>query len=73
MLDAMRMQFGLILIPSGFALIAVWFFVYSLHANRRRHAGLDPALAVWPVLGAILAKGAGGGRRHLPRPLRCDA
>ncbi|WP_339748224.1 hypothetical protein [uncultured Maricaulis sp.] len=24
-LDAMRMQFGLILIPSGIALIAVWF------------------------------------------------
>ncbi len=58
MLDAMRMQFGLILIPSGIALIAVWFFVYSLHANRRRHAGREPALAMWPVLVAILAKGA---------------
>lgn len=58
LLDAMRMQFGLILIPSGIALIAVWFFVYSLHANRRRHAGREPALAGLPVLVAILAKGA---------------
>ena len=56
-LDAMRMQFGLILIPSGFALIAIWFFVYSLHANRRRHAKREPALAVLPVGAAVLAKG----------------
>ena len=57
LLDAMRMQFGLILIPSGIALIAIWFFVYALHANRRRHAGREPALAVLPVLAAVLAKG----------------
>ncbi|MGK0266748.1 MAG: hypothetical protein ACI82N_001000 [Maricaulis sp.] len=57
-LDAMRMQFGLILIPSGFALIAIWFFVYALHANRRRHAMREPALAILPVAAAILAKGA---------------
>jgi len=57
LLDAMRLQFGLILIPSGIALIAIWFFVYSLHANRRRHAGREPALAVLPVVVAALAKG----------------
>ena len=57
LLDAMRMQFGLILIPSGLAMLAVWFFVYSLHANRRRHAGRVPELAILPVGAAILAKG----------------
>ncbi len=56
-LDAMRMQFGVILIPSGIAMIAIWFFVYSLHANRRRHAQREPALAVLPVGVAVLAKG----------------
>ncbi|WP_417493630.1 hypothetical protein [Maricaulis sp.] len=59
LLDAMRMQFGLIVIPSWLALPAIWFFVFSLHANRRRHAGQDPVLAVLPVLAAILGKGVG--------------
>ncbi|WP_417470329.1 hypothetical protein [Maricaulis sp.] len=58
LLDAMRLQFGLIVIPSWAALLAIWFFVYSLHANRRRHAGREPALAILPVLVAVLAKGA---------------
>jgi len=58
LLDAMRLQFGLIAIPTGLAMVAIWFFVYSLHANRRRHAGREPALAIVPLLVAVLAKGA---------------
>lgn len=57
LLDAMRMAFGLVVIPSWIALLAIWFFVYSLHANRRRHAGREPALALLPVGIAILVKG----------------
>jgi hypothetical protein len=57
LLDAMRMQFGVMLIPSGIVLIALWFFVYSLHANRRRHAMRQPEMAALPVVVAVLAKG----------------
>tara|TARA_R110000868_G_scaffold222065_3_gene473982 strand:- start:2845 stop:3402 length:558 start_codon:yes stop_codon:yes gene_type:complete len=57
LLDAMRMQFGVMLIPSWIVLIALWFFVYSLHANRRRHAMRQPEMAALPLGVAVLAKG----------------
>ncbi|MAK65246.1 MAG: hypothetical protein CMF75_10990 [Maricaulis sp.] len=55
-LDFLRLQSSL---PGGamiLGLLAIWFFVLSLHVNRRRHAGRDIALAFLPVGLAIVGK-----------------
>ncbi|WP_203292702.1 hypothetical protein [Maricaulis parjimensis] len=54
--DFLRLQSGLPGLMMVFGMLAIWFFVLSLHVNRRRHAGRDIALAFLPVGLAILGK-----------------
>jgi hypothetical protein len=54
--DFVRLTYGLPLIPGWLGLIAIWFFVFSLHANRRRHAGESIGLAFLPLMVALLGK-----------------
>jgi len=60
-LDAIRLAVGTAPVPGIIPLAAIWFFSFSLFANRRRHAGRDTGLAILPVILAILAKGIGAG------------
>lgn len=54
--DFWRLSAG---IPSqfmGLSAAVIWFFVFSLHANRRRYVDRGTALALLPVILAVLAK-----------------
>ena len=42
--------------PGLVGMLAIWVFVFSLHANRRRHAGRDIGLAALPVGIAVIGK-----------------
>lgn len=56
LLDFWRLHSG---IPNqflGLTAIAVWFFVFSLHANRRRYVGRGSGMAFLPVILAAVAK-----------------
>jgi len=55
-LDAMRLSVEIPLFSGWIGMLAIWFFVYSLHANRRRHAGQETGLAFLPLGVAILGK-----------------
>lgn len=57
--DYARLQFGIPFIPGWIGMIAIWFFVFSLHANRRRAVDQGIGLAFLPALLAIVAKGIG--------------
>lgn len=57
--DYARLQFGIPFIPGWIGMIAIWFFVFSLHANRRRAVEQGIGLAFLPVTLAIVAKGIG--------------
>ncbi|WP_300541085.1 hypothetical protein [Maricaulis sp.] len=58
-LDFLRIQYGLGPVPRWVGMLAIWFFVFSLHANRRRHAGRGIGIAFLPLGLAIVAKGIG--------------
>ena len=58
-LDAIRLAFGTAPIPGIIPMAAIWFFCFSLFANRRRHAGRSIGLAILPIILSIVAKGIG--------------
>lgn len=65
-LDYARLTYGLPLVPGWLGMLAMWFFVFSLHANRRRHAGENIGLAFLPILVAIVVKGIGSAIGFFP-------
>jgi len=56
-LDALRLSVDIPLLSGGAGMLVIWFFVFSLHVNRRRHAGRGVGLSFLPVVFAIMAKG----------------
>jgi|GEM_PF-1316266 len=54
--DFYRMRAGLDPSIASLAMVAIWFFTFSLLANRRRYVGRSAAFALLPVALAALAK-----------------
>jgi hypothetical protein len=59
MIDWARLSFGIPGLPGWLPVLAIWFFVFSLFANRRRHAQRAVSMSIFPVITAILFKGMG--------------
>jgi hypothetical protein len=59
MIDWARLSFGMPFLPGWIPVMAIWFFVFSLFANRRRHAQRAVSMSFFPVIIAILFKGLG--------------
>ena len=57
--DFVRLNYGIPLVPGWILMLAVWFFTFSIQANRRRHAGESAAFALLPTFLALLGKGIG--------------
>lgn len=58
--DAIRISFDIPIISGWIGMIAIWFSVYSLHANRRRHANMSTGIAMMPAILAVLASAISG-------------
>lgn len=58
--DAIRISFDIPIISGWVGMIAIWLSVYSLHANRRRHANKSSGIAMMPAILAVLASAISG-------------
>ena len=58
-IDFARMSSDIPYLSGAWGMLVLWFFVYSLHANRLRHAGRETGLASLPVGVAVIGKGIG--------------
>ncbi|WP_370231564.1 hypothetical protein [Cognatishimia sp.] len=56
-IDFARLSSGVPLIGGWLGMLAVWFFVFSLHANRLRYVERGSGLAMLPLGIAVLVKG----------------
>ncbi|MBO6798152.1 hypothetical protein [Maricaulis sp.] len=55
-IDFARMSSGVPFLSDGLGMVAVWFFVLSLHINRLRHSERGMGMAFLPVGLAVVAK-----------------
>jgi hypothetical protein len=58
-IDWARLSYGVPFMPGWIPVLAIWFFVFSLFVNRRRHAQRAVSMAIFPLIVAILIKGLG--------------